>query len=134
MAIIWSDGIYRLGVEDIDTDHHKKVEALNTVEFLIENDAEAAVIAKALGDLIKGAAEHFAREEDLMRRTKYPALSKHAELHKEFLERLSRLHAASFNDEQQIDARAELDFFSDWMSVHIQNADRNYVHWLHPEI
>ncbi|CAA6605760.1 hypothetical protein MTBLM1_60293 [Rhodospirillaceae bacterium LM-1] len=133
MAIEWNERVFRLGVDDIDADHHRKIEALNKVEFLIESEAEASVIAKALDELIKRAAEHFAREEELMRRTRYPALDKHIELHKEFLERLSSLHASSFSAEKQTDARAELDFFSDWMSVHIQNADRNYVHWLHPE-
>jgi hemerythrin-like metal-binding protein len=134
MPIVWSDSIYRLGVEDIDVDHRHKIEALNKVEFLIENGAEPDVVAKALDELIKGTAEHFSHEEKLMKRTKYPAIGKHAELHHEFLERLRRLHADNFSNGGQVDARAELDFFSDWMSVHIQNADRNYVHWLHPEI
>jgi hemerythrin-like metal-binding protein len=134
MPIHWNDNIYRLGVEDIDHDHRHKIDILNTVEFLLNNGAAQDVIAKALDELIKGTAEHFQREEKLMRRTKYPALDKHAELHREFLERLCKLHADNFRGEGQIDARAEIDFFSDWMSVHIQNADRNYVHWLHPEV
>jgi len=106
---------------------------LNRVDFLVEQEAEPEVIAKALLSLITGTAEHFEREEKLMRRTKYPALPAHAELHREFLGRILKLHAASFKGSMHMDARAELDFFSDWMSVHIQNADRNFVHWLHPE-
>lgn len=133
MTIVWNDEAHCLGLEDIDADHMKKIEAINKVESLIDSQAASQKIGQALEDLIQGTASHFAREEDLMRRTKYPALTKHAELHKEFLERLGRLHASSFKNDQQIDARAELEFFSDWMSVHIQNADRNYVHWLHPE-
>lgn len=133
MAIAWSDNLLMLGVEDIDADHKQKIEALNRVDFLIEQEAEPEVVAKALHDLMTGTVEHFAREEKLMRRTKYPALPAHAELHREFLERLGKLHAASFHGQGQMDARAELDFFSDWMSAHIQNADRNFVHWLHPE-
>lgn len=134
MTIVWNDETYRLGVEDIDTDHKGKIEALNQVEHLIEEHAPPDHVASALDALIGRTAEHFAHEEALMRRTKYPAVAKHAELHAEFLERLKHLHASSFKGDGQIDARAELAFFADWMSVHIQNADRNYVHWLHPEI
>ncbi|MBF0167251.1 MAG: hemerythrin family protein [Alphaproteobacteria bacterium] len=134
MVIAWNEGAFCLGIEDIDADHKKKIEAINKVEDLIDSRAASTIIATALQELIDGTASHFAREEDLMRRTKYPALANHAELHAEFLDRLGQLHAASFKDEAQIDARAELDFFADWMAVHIQNADRNYMHWLKPEL
>lgn len=133
MAVIWNDNNLELGIADVDADHKRKIDALNKVEFLLDNDAESSVVAKALDELLKGTAEHFAREEVLMRRTKFPRIAEHQALHSEFLDRLSRLHAASYKGDELIDARAEIDFFSDWMSAHIQNADRDFVRWLHPE-
>lgn len=133
MAVVWNDNNLELGVVDLDADHKRKVDALNKVEFLLDNGAEMFAIAKALDELLKGTSEHFAREEELMRRTGYSDRGEHADLHAEFLARLSKLHARSFKGEAVVDARAEIDFFSEWMSTHIQNADRAFVRWLHPE-
>jgi hemerythrin len=128
MAISWQAD-YETGLGDIDSDHKKLVDLLNQVERSVEQAQEADQIDLAIGNLIAGVAQHFEREESLMKACAYPQLASHAGLHAEFSSKLGKLNAASFLGAGRIDARDLLDLLADWLIVHIQKADQDYVPW-----
>ncbi|MBV5299722.1 MAG: hemerythrin family protein [Rhodoferax sp.] len=120
MSIEWNDS-YKIGDPEVDQQHQYLFELTN--EF---------IAADSLGDmrslmiqLYKHTREHFEREEELMRRVKFPGLALHQEQHNQLLRRLSELSMDV--GKGYMNKPAIIALMTDWATRHIPLEDAQVV-------
>jgi hemerythrin len=122
--LVWNDG-YSVNVESMDQQHMKLVGMLNTMsEAMAQQEGEDAldVIFKNLLDYV---AIHFADEEALMRKYRYPEYDEHKKKH----EAITREVIAMKNnndDSHAVKSVKMLRFLTDWLTKHIMGTDKKY--------
>jgi hemerythrin len=79
---------YSVGVAKLDTQHRKLFDYVNELEQAMRKGQGRAVLDKILANLSAYTREHFATEEELMRRTGYPAYAQHKAAHETFVKRV----------------------------------------------
>lgn len=129
MALMdWEDR-FSVGVRAMDEQHKRLVAALNDLHAAMSVGQAKTVTGTLLNTLVKYTREHFAAEEGLMTRAKYPRLVEHRGKHKDltgqveqFVERYERGELALGVD--------LLTFLRDWLMTHILKEDRAYGPWL----
>ena len=68
----WTDE-FSVGIPEIDADHQQLLKLLNDLHEAVETKAGDEVLEKVLDALLLYVSYHFAHEEGLFLRTKYPA-------------------------------------------------------------
>lgn len=116
MSLEWKDS-YKIGRADIDAEHQHLFKLVNTV--LAAKD-KGALTACAMA-LFQYTREHFAHEEQLMKRLNYPAMLEHQTQHDDLISRLSEVSARIAND--TLDHLVLEAFLSDWLLNHIATSD-----------
>lgn len=130
MPTVWSDETMSIGLPAIDADHRRLLELINEVEAVALQRSPTDVIERVLAQLAQYVSYHFRREEDMMRKAGFPDLADHEMLHEEFSDRVCQLTAQYFTDANLADSRELLDFLSNWLVVHIQSRDPEFVSWV----
>jgi len=82
--IVWEKSM-ELGVAQIDAEHQKIVELIQTIERMIISDNEKNSIEKSLLELLKFTELHFASEETFMIRKEYPDYMWHKKIHERLI-------------------------------------------------
>lgn len=116
MSLEWKDG-YKIGHEEIDAQHQHLFKLVNTV--LVAKD-KVTLTACAMA-LFQYTREHFAHEEQLMKRLNYPAMAAHQAQHNSLISRLSEVSARIANG--TLDHAVLEAFLSDWLLNHIATSD-----------
>ena len=111
-------------------DHAHEAQLLNiAVEALGAGDRSAAT--SALNELVQHTREHFAREDEAMRRTQFPPAEVHASEHVRVLDEL-QLYVDAFRSSG--DAAPMLAYLTgpvlEWFADHIQSMDYVTARWL----
>jgi len=68
--------------------------------------------------------EHFADEENMMKRIGYPKRAEHRKLHEVLITKLSNISTHSFDGDQSVFKFKK--FIYDWVIDHIMNHDKDY--------
>jgi hemerythrin len=79
-----------LGHAELDEDHQRLVDHLNSLANEIP-DASHELCVQLFGALQRAAAEHFAREEEILEGAGFPGLQNHRRYHAELIERIGQL-------------------------------------------
>ena len=107
-----------LGIADIDRVHD---EFLFLHQLLVS--ADSVEFAGLFTQMLKHSRRHFAGEEDMMRRSAYPALAEHRADHQRVLGEMGRF-AGRVNAGQTRFARAWVrEQLPDWFRTHLHNMD-----------
>lgn len=130
MPTVWSEETMSIGLPAIDADHRRLLELINEVEDVALQRSPTDVIERVLAQLAQYVSYHFRREEEMMAKAGFPGLPAHELLHEEFSDRVCQLTAQYFTDANLADAKEILDFLSNWLIVHIQNRDPEFVSWV----
>ena len=82
-----------VGLDFMDRDHAEFVALLETILGFCETGGETAVlgIGSALDQMLQHTRDHFAREEEAMRSSGFPAYAIHRGEHERVLERMVRI-------------------------------------------
>jgi len=129
MALLTWNSSYSVGVKTLDRQH--------TVLFNILNDLHAAmmkgqaqnVAGPLLRELVQYTCEHFAAEEAMMAVSDYPGLIRHCTQHQDLIQQVQEYVAKFEKGESTVNTQS-LSFLRDWLTNHIQRADKNYGPWL----
>lgn len=116
----------RIGIPEIDNEHHKLFEIINeTLAMLRHNPENIREIAHAVHeDLMHYAMTHFAHEEAYMERTNDPELARQKKEHAAFIEKMSSYDLDALPDDVLSDTLTELlKFLTRWLYKHILNSD-----------
>jgi hemerythrin len=116
---------YLANVKVFDKTHQTFFEKANQLYEAVTRGQAESVIEGALNFLIQYTQDHFAEEEQLMKKYGFPGLDvhqkKHEDLKKEVLEYKRR-----FGTDESMDDINFIKFLKDWIVDHILTVDRKY--------
>ncbi|SMH33636.1 bacteriohemerythrin [Azospirillum agricola] len=123
--VAW-DETMSVGVAVLDDEHKRLLDLFNGLlesGITPANREELSALLVSLRDYV---AVHFAREEALMERRRYPDLDAHIAAHRYFEGEVDKLHA-DFDGDNTTMLRMDLILLlKDWFVEHIQETDALY--------
>src|SRR5215469_10558136 len=90
MAVLEWKPEFSVGVTSCDSEHKVLVSTLNSLHDAMKAGNGRTIIVDVIGKLIHYAKTHFAQEEYLMVKAKYPKLAEHKAEHQNFIETVSK--------------------------------------------
>ena len=126
MAMIqWSEK-YSVKNVQIDSQHKKLFDYLNTLSDAMATGKGNDVIASVLDSLISYTATHFKYEEDLFVKYKFPDAESHKMKHDNFVTEVIKFKE-DFDSGKALLSVKILRFLTDWLKDHINGTDKEYV-------
>ena len=127
--ITWNDEM-KIGIDEIDNQHHELVKLLNQLNEAIRSNQGSAIANQVLDELHDYTRIHFAVEESILRMLDYPDYVEHKAKHEKLENELHTLSMKFREDGKSISFEL-LHFLKSWLTKHIQESDREYsVHLL----
>ena len=83
----WKDE-FKVGIEEVDHEHRELIGLINELHEAIQRSVDADQILESLGEIYAQISAHFALEEKMMRKMRYPAYAEHKEDHETLLDDL----------------------------------------------
>lgn len=112
-----------VGFEEIDNDHKKLIELLNSLSDAVAMALEDAVVGQFLEDLLSYTMWHFRHEEQLMQTHGYPEFLEHETQHGKLAETVADLQRRYREAGQDVAAEA-MSFTKAWLTNHVLGTDR----------
>jgi hemerythrin len=128
MALMKWDDTLSVQIDGIDVQHKKLVGLVNQLHDAMSTGTGRQVVGPVLDELVAYTREHFAHEEQLMRRAGYPDLGKHAAEHTKLTSEAAQLQqGVKAGNVLTMDV---MNFLVTWLSQHIMKVDKQYVPYL----
>jgi hemerythrin len=127
--IPWSPGL-ETGFKDVDEQHKELYALVNDLSAGTVIDADSKDVSRELARICRYTGAHFATEEALMERTNYSDAHVHMEVHREFAEAVDSM-AQAYDSGAGKNVSELSAFMHDWLSAHIPEWDRPFVHHVH---
>ena len=125
MALMKWDSSLSVQIDGIDAQHKKLVTLLNKLHDAMSAGAGRQAVGSVLDELVAYTREHFANEEQIMRRAAYPDLAKHAAEHVTLTAKAVDLQKGlKAGNVLTMDVMA---FLVTWLTQHIMKVDMQYV-------
>src|SRR5512132_1295226 len=118
----WSDD-YSVAVPEIDRQHRRLFEYAARLHAAMLAGKAKEVLAPILENLISYTRSHFATEEELMRRHRYPAYAAHKSEHDALTQKVLALQS-EFEFGRAALTLELMDFLKQWLARHILGTDR----------
>lgn len=125
----WTDE-FSVGIPEIDADHQQLLKLLNDLHEAVETKAGDEVLEKVLDALLLYVSYHFAHEEGLFLRTKYPGYERHRQAHLALRNTVTEIHAEFQSGSREVLPQQVLEFLKTWLFQHIMVADRAFSEYL----
>ena len=124
MSVKWQKE-FATGVREIDVQHQQLFSHLDDLLTAIENGRGQKALTDIYSFLDSYTRKHFAAEEALQRKFKYPHLALHCEEHQNFLKNLERLKSRIAAD-GATDTNVNLtrNTLVNWLINHVCSTDR----------
>jgi hemerythrin len=123
MTIEWNDS-FCIGDVEINQQHQYLFSLIN--RFLTAGTKQEQTLCVI--HLFKYTREHFAYEEDLMRKVRFPEYEAHVMMHDRLVSRLGELSQHIVND--TLDIQELEGFIREWALGHIPKADARLARYL----
>lgn len=124
-TFVW-DERYQTGEAQIDSEHQRLVELINSLIEMQTTEEHPPEAPRVLAELVAYAAEHFAHEEALMALVgcdpRFSAL--HLAQHRQFVEQVGQMKEKTGGGP---DYQGLLSFLTPWLAVHILGTDKSTV-------
>jgi hemerythrin len=125
MALIeWTDD-YSVSVEEIDLQHKKIIEMINTLHQAMLDGKGHKIISGILDGLAEYAVYHFQTEEKYFDKFNFEGGNTHKETHNEFVKQISEFMDGYKSGDLMLTIDV-MDFLSDWLQNHILGEDMEY--------
>ncbi len=120
--VTWNDSC-KVGVNIIDDQHKTLFEAVNTLFDAMNAGHGREKLGEILTFLGNYTRDHFRTEEELMRKTAYPASADHKRIHDDLLHKVQELVAKQASGSNLLSLEV-LKFLKDWLAHHISQEDK----------
>ena len=123
----WND-CFKIDVPEIDDQHKRFLELVDDAQAKLDSSESRDLnsIIKALEDY---AGYHFAFEEEVFEKSKFPNLEQHKQEHKQFIDRVKQLRL-DLEYTNPLVAKKTIDFMRKWFISHIIKNDRKYLDYV----
>jgi hemerythrin len=121
---VWKND-YSVKVQSIDREHQTLFEMINELHDAMKMGQSSKVVPDIFERLIDYTREHFAYEESLMLRAKYPEFSAHKIEHDKLTNQVLKMKQ-DFERGNTAISLSLADFLSQWLQAHILNRDKKY--------
>lgn len=125
--IVWNDS-YSVGHDDLDSQHKKLVDIINSLSIEAEKETAEAV-EFLLNSLAQYTVYHFTYEESLFEQAGFPETQEHKRTHREFINRVL-MWREIFESGKEIDLEAIASYLRKWLIGHICIIDKQMVAWM----
>ena len=122
--INWEDSL-SVKVSEIDAQHNKLVDLINTLHESMKERKGNEVLGAIIDDLVKYALEHFSTEEKYFDQFGYLKASQHKKEHKDFVNKVGAFEK-DFDNGKMMLSMEIMDFLKDWLLNHIKKTDMAY--------
>jgi hemerythrin len=122
----WDEGM-SVGIPEIDEDHKQFLVLINELNRSITEGRKQTEIKERLVFIVRDAARHFQREEELFQEWQYPDAASHALVHAQALRALKRIQDSFIPyglDTEWVDAGL---FIKSILLSHIFTEDMKYA-------
>jgi hemerythrin-like metal-binding protein len=124
----WTDD-FCVGVPELDAQHRRLVELLDSLEEAFRSDENWEQQEAAFIELARYVEHHFNAEEVFMREVGYPHLEEHIHMHLHFQGRFNNIQTRFWRCEEDLGPEV-LKFLSHWIQKHTLQEDQKYAAWL----
>ena len=122
--ITWSEA-FSVGVADLDAQHQKIIELINTLENSSEEQGDSDSVAYVLNEMHSYIIEHFSTEEGMLKKKKYPGLEAQKASHDAFIKEFSHI-CLQVERDRESGVQHLMEYLSDWWTRHILEDDMKY--------
>ncbi|RJQ57474.1 MAG: hemerythrin [Stygiobacter sp.] len=129
MALIQWNSTLSVNITQIDNQHMKLVELVNTLHDRMKEGKGKAALSGILNELTNYTVYHFKTEEDLFRKYNYPQTDAHLKEHDALVQQVVKLKA-DFDNCKSVLTLDVMNFLKDWLTVHIMGNDKAYTPFL----
>ncbi|MDR1575262.1 MAG: hemerythrin family protein [Treponema sp.] len=128
--VVWKDD-FLVGNSVIDGQHRELVRITNECWAGYRTGGIIAKVSflKAIQGAVLYAKTHFATEEELMRKARYPLLAVHKKQHEDFAAEVAA-QIRVFESEDNPDPAAFVEYLTHWIAEHIANSDQKYIPYI----
>lgn len=123
----------RVGIRGVDEDHGRLVFLINELDDAVAARRPARAMRDLLEELLAAAGEHFCREEQGMRRARYPGFVAHKHEHDALLKELRLMVRAVETGQRRIDTQT-MDWLRTWMASHVKGQDRDMAAFIRGDV
>jgi hemerythrin len=120
---------YSVNIKEIDKQHQKLVEMLNSLYDALKKGEGLEALGSTLSELISYTKTHFTTEERLMKTHGYPDYLSHKDKHEKMtnkvLDYVKKYEADGIRSPIEIS-----NFLKDWLKMHIMQTDMCYSTFL----
>ncbi|HMA64703.1 MAG TPA: bacteriohemerythrin [Chitinispirillaceae bacterium] len=121
----WNDSM-SVGVQQIDNEHKKLVDLVNTLNDSMKNGKSKEALQIVFSELVDYTIEHFSNEELLMQKVNYSNITVHKREHDELTKKVRVLKDDFISGKMMVSIEVR-DFLKNWIVNHIQKTDKLYT-------
>jgi len=126
--VTWNPSL-ETGYTEVDQQHIELFALVNDLNAAALVGADADQMERMMHRILRYASEHFATEEDLMRRSEYADAPRHISIHAAFAEQVQGL-VTEYAEGHGRSVHELAVFMHEWLESHIRNLDRPLVEHL----
>ncbi|MDR3168088.1 MAG: bacteriohemerythrin [Treponema sp.] len=130
VLVEWEDR-YSVGIPFIDDQHKKLVELTNDLYkgCLLGGGEARDYFMKVIRGVVDYVKYHFAAEEKILEKVKYPGLAEHKKEHEGFIKQVVG-DVKNFQEGKQFVPNVFVRYLKDWILTHIAVQDKQYADFI----
>jgi hemerythrin len=127
-SIVKWDESFSVYVKELDAQHKKLFDMINSFYDSMANNQTNQAIAKVVGEMKRYALTHFSFEESMMKFKGFPRIKSHQVSHQEFVNKVNELEDRLAKGHPVL-ATDIAKFLKNWIIDHIQKEDKVYANY-----
>jgi len=116
---------YQIGVAEIDEQHQRLVEMVNSLHEAMKSGSGKSLVPKVLNELVEYTVTHFNTEERLMQETRYPHYLQHKRQHDELTQQVVQMKSV-IDSGKPVNTIEIMNFLKGWLINHILGSDKQF--------
>ena len=125
MSLVQWNASYSVQVAAMDSQHQRLFELINKLHDAMGQGKGNETLPEIFENLIQYTKSHFAAEEALLIRYKYPDFPAHKKLHDDLIAKVIQLQKQFLAGDLSVSIQTR-DFLNKWLIEHIKGNDQKY--------
>ena len=125
MSLIQWNASLSIGLAEMDAEHKKIAELINSLHENMQNELEHSKLQALIEEATHVAFRHFSHEEEIMRNYDYPSYNAHKNIHDGFVASLTE--AKKLHEQNQLPYLQIVAILKNCLIDHIVSEDQKYA-------